>query len=117
MTLEILHPITIRLDGQTIQYNVGDQIDLSKLKGQRLLEQAGPKVRPLRESESPTIATGQSVPQHGQWIEFDSPLFGLCTGQVVLADGDMVIIQYHSILHDERCIKLDWVTQILNERP
>jgi len=58
-----------------------------------------------------------TIPRLGQWIEFNSPLFGNCTGQVVLADGDMVVIQYHSILHDERFIKASWITRNLDSRP
>lgn len=52
----------------------------------------------------------------GAWIEWKSPLFGVCSGQVGLVDGDKVLITDHQITHDYHgpgLIPIEWVVRVL----
>ncbi|GEM_PF-2603191 len=50
----------------------------------------------------------------GAFIEWRSPLFGLCQGKVSLIDGDKILIDLHPITKDPAWISLEWVSRILN---
>ena len=51
-------------------------------------------------------------PLLGAWIEFDSPLFGVCSGRVVMEEGEMVVVDDHSVLHNTVTIPRDWVRSL-----
>lgn len=53
----------------------------------------------------------------GNWIEFHSPVFGLCTGLVSLMEGDTVLVDQHSILKALAPIKAKWVVRLLPGPP
>ena len=51
----------------------------------------------------------QEAEKIGQWIEFDSPLFGRCTGKVVALEGDVYTITEHSVLKERTKIQVVWI--------
>ena len=56
-------------------------------------------------------------PLVGQWIEFKSPVFGSCTGQVVMTEGDRLLVDHHSILRGLALIQTKWVQKTIPQPP
>ena len=71
--------------------------------------------RPVEDQPDPTTTT---VTAHslglapGCWIEWDSPLFGLLTGQVLDSDGTHILV-WHAKAEGLRNIPVNWVTRTL----
>jgi len=57
----------------------------------------------------------KSIFTSGQWVEFDSPLFGRCAGWIVEAEGTMYTLTHHSVLKERVKIPIAWVTPIVEE--
>ncbi len=54
----------------------------------------------------------------GTWVEFESPLFGLCTGQVAgTVSEDDLVVDHHSVLKELTPIKTAWVVRVLPKAP
>ena len=51
-------------------------------------------------------------PLLGAWIEFDSPLFGVCSGRLVMEEGEMVVVDDHSVLHKTVTIPREWIRSV-----
>ncbi len=68
-----------------------------------------------RPDPSQSVAPGTLAP--GTWVEFDSPLFGRCTGLVELVDGDRLIVHQHSTLKGSAWIYAEWVAKLLPGPP
>ncbi len=51
------------------------------------------------------------------WIEFNSPLFGPCTGFVELVHGEDIVVSHHSVWKKLATIRASWFTKILTEPP
>ncbi len=76
------------------------------LQARRLLAKAPGKVR-FVDVQPARLASGT-------WVEFESPLFGLCTGQVAgLVSGDDLVVDHHSVLKILTPIKTAWVVRVL----
>lgn len=45
----------------------------------------------------------------GQWVQFDSPLFGLCTGLIIEVEADFYTVTDHSVIKDRVKIPIAWV--------
>ena len=45
----------------------------------------------------------------GQWVQFDTPLFGLCTGQVIEVEADIYTVTDHSVTKGRGRIPIAWV--------
>ena len=95
------HPITYRWPNGKIVLVLGQPVDVSAERGAKILKKCGSKVR--------------AVPQFvvGGWVEFNSPVFGPCTGQFVMAEGENLLVDHHSETGDERWIKVKWITRTL----
>ena len=53
----------------------------------------------------------------GQWVAFDSPRFGLCTGQVSLVAGKTIVVNFHSELKTYTTIQANWIVRVLGGPP
>lgn len=49
----------------------------------------------------------------GDWVEFLSPLVGLCTGRVLNLEVEAVRINEHSVIKEVVTIPRSWVTRTL----
>ena len=52
-----------------------------------------------------------------QWVEFKSPVLGSCTGQVVMTEGDRLLVDHHSILRNLAFIQTKWVQKTIPQPP
>ena len=109
--IEARIPLTIRVLGEERDLQPGHPVDLSTEQARKLLAKARGKVRVV-ESIANNIALSP-----GTWIEFKSPLFGLCTGQVDMVDEDTLVVDHHSVIKALTNIKLTWVTRTLDHPP
>ena len=71
MLIEALIPMNLILPEGMKILKFGDRVDLPEPKARKLLELAKGKVRQVE----PQL-------QSGVWIEFFSPLFGMCTARI-----------------------------------
>ncbi len=95
---------------QAILKRLGVDQDASPVRGDKnlaaLAERAPGKVQMV------DLKPGRLV--LGTWVEFESPLFGLCTGQVAgILSGDDLIVAHHSVLQELTPIKAAWVVRVL----
>ena len=51
----------------------------------------------------------------GAWVEFRSPLFGLCTGRVLSLEVESIRIGEHSVTKEVVTIPQDWIVRTLEE--
>ncbi len=68
-----------------------------------------------RSDPSQSVAPGTLAP--ATWVEFDSPLFGRCTGLVTLLEGDRLRVDQHSILKASAWIHVHWLIKVLPGPP
>ena len=95
---------------QAILKRLGVEQDASPMRVDKnldaLAERAPGKVQMV------DLKPGRLVP--GTWVEFESPLFGLCTGQVAgIVSGDDLVVDHHSVLKALTPIKAAWVVRVL----
>ena len=50
---------------------------------------------------------------HGDWVEFLSPIFGLCSGRIMNLEVEAVRIGEHSVIKEIVTIPRSWVTRTL----
>ncbi len=88
MVLTAVQPIRVKMLDGPRAFAPGETITLPDQVGQRLLEMAPQKVQVV---DPHTI-------QPDVWIEFLSPLFGLCTAKIKNVTVDGCVITNHSVL-------------------
>ena len=102
MILEAIEtPIHYRWPEGEICLIPGQPVDVSAERGKKILKKCGAKVRVV----APFVV--------GDWVEFNSPIYGVCTGQVVMTKGEDVVVSNHSETGIETWIKGKWVTRTL----
>ena len=80
---------------------------------QNLGENPRPVEVPLQPQDIDTAKEIQAnLPLLGAWIEFDSRLFGECSGRVVMEEGEMVVVDDHSVLHTTVTIPRGWIKSV-----
>ena len=79
----------------------GHPVDVSEERGAKILKKCGAKVRAV----APLVV--------GCWVEFRSPLFGLCTGRVLKLELETLRITEHSVVKEAVTIPVAWVTRTL----
>lgn len=90
MELTVVQPIKVRMPQGSQDFKPGEIIELPDKVAQRLMELVPGKVRQMEPQLSP-----------GVWIEFFSPLFGLCIARIHVVTVDGCIITNHSVLKGE----------------
>ena len=109
MLLEALTSLKLKLPEGLKTLQSGERITLPEEKAQKLLRLAKGKVRIVNES---------SHLHPGVWVEFDSPLFGLCTAKIHHMTLEGCIITNHSVLKGEGepvTIPAAWVRGVYRE--
>jgi len=106
--LAVVEPIKVRMPYGSQDFIPGDVIDLPDKVAQRLMELVPGKVR-------------QMEPQlhSGVWIEFFSPLFGMCTARIQAVTVDGCVITNHSVLKGEDepvTIPASWIMGVYREQ-
>ena len=76
-------------------------VDVSGERGTKILKKCGAKVRAV----TPFVV--------GDWVEFLSPLFGICSGRVLHLEVEAVRITEHSVVKEAVTIPVGWVTRTL----
>jgi len=106
--LTVVQPIKVRMPQGSQDFKPGQTIQLPDKVAQRLMELVPGKVR-------------QVEPQlhSGVWIEFFSPLFGMCTARIHEVTVDGCIITNHSVLKGEGepvTIPVPWICGVYREQ-
>ena len=83
----------------------GQPVEVPEERGVKILKKCGGKVRVV---EPATI---------GQWIEFLSPQFGLCTGRVLNLGVESIRIGEHSVVKEIVNIPQAWITRMMEGEP
>ena len=111
MMIETLIHMDITVSGGVKALKPGDRVDIPIEKAKKLFKLAGPrKVRIIPESAN----IGPGV-----WIEFLSPLFGMCTAKIHEVTVEGCIITHHSVLKGEGepvTIPASWICGVYMEQ-
>ena len=105
MLIEALEPMKIRLPtGEIRQLVVGQPVDLPDPQACKLLALAVGRVRVVASSSGPL--------QAGQWVHYESPLFGLLAGEVLDVHLDGFLEVFHPVTEKLVRIPVAWVREI-----
>ena len=111
MMIETLIHMDITVAGGVKALKPGDRVDIPIEKAKKLFRLAGPrKVR---------IPQDSADIHSGVWIEFFSPLWGMCTARIHEVTVDGCIITNHSVLKGEGepvTIPAAWVRSVYREQ-
>ncbi len=91
-------------DGQEIRLIPGQPVDLPDSQARKLLVRAVGRVRIVASSSGPLSA--------GQWVQYESPLFGLLSGEVLAVLDDGQIDVFHPVTLRLVRIPRTWVTKV-----
>jgi hypothetical protein len=111
LMIETLIHMDITVAGGVKALKPGDRVDIPIEKAKKLFKLAGPrKVRIILESANI---------RPGVWVEFFSPLFGMCTARIHEVTVDECIITNHSVLKGEGepvTIPSSWICRLVREQ-
>ena len=93
-------PIRYQWPGGSIQLLPGKPVQVDEERGKKVLAKCGSKVR---------LVLQEAFPLTGKFVGFHSPLYGLCRGRVVMEEGEIVIVEEHSMLHGTATIYRKWI--------
>ena len=94
-------PFTYRWPKGEIRLALGHPVDVPSERGAKILKRCGTRVRAV----TPFVVGG--------WVEFLSPLFGVCTGRVLNLEVEAVRINEHSVIKEVVTIPAAWITRTL----
>ncbi|GJL56892.1 MAG: hypothetical protein NPIRA02_40240 [Nitrospirales bacterium] len=98
MTIEAIErSLVYRWSGGEVRLDPGTPTRVEPRLAERILQKCGPRVRIV------------STAHIGQWITFQSPLFGVCEGRVVAIEVDAYIVNDHSVLKQRTRIPATWI--------
>ncbi len=109
MELTIVRPLTVQMPEGPQAFEPSQVITLPDTVAHKLMALAPGKVRPLLDADQF---------QPGVWVEFISPLFGMCTARIHDVTVDGCIITDHSVLRGEGepvTIPASWVCGVYIE--
>ncbi len=95
------HTITYKWPKGEICFVPGQPVDVSVERGARILKKCWAKVRAV----TPLVI--------GAWVEFRSPIFGLCSGRIMNLEVEAVRIGDHSVTKEVMTIPISWVMKTL----
>ena len=108
MELTVVQAIKVRMPHGSQDFTPGEVIDLPDKVAQRLMELVPGKVRLVELHLHP-----------GVWVEFSSPLFGMCTARIREVTVDGCVITNHSVLKGEGepvTIPACWICGVYREQ-
>ena len=81
----------------------GKPLEVEEYRALKILKRCGSRVR-------------QVLPaREGSWIEFNSPLFGLCLGRILKLDIEFIRLGDHSVTSGTVTIPSSWMVRTINE--
>ena len=101
MLIEPLESLTVKTPEGVRTLEPGRTYNLPALQAQKLLAKAPGKVRAV----TPFVV--------GDWVEFLSPLFGVCLGRIMNLEVEAVRIGDHSVTKEVMTIPISWVMRTL----
>ena len=102
MRIEALQAITIRLPGGELRdLRPGEPVTLPTELARKLLAKAPGKVK--------MVSLGQPCLIPGTWIEWDSPLFGRLTGELLAVCADGQVEVFHPLTETVAKIPQAWL--------
>ena len=101
MLIEPLESLTVKLPAGVRILEPGLTYNLPALQAQKLLAKAPGKVRAV----TPFVV--------GDWVEFLSPLFGVCSGRIMNLEVEAVRIGDHSVTKEVMTVPRSWVLRTL----
>ena len=110
MIVETLIHMDITVSGGLKTLKPGDRLDIPSEKARKLVKLAGPrKVRIIFDS---------AIIHSGVWVEFLSPLFGMCTARIHEVTVDGCIITDHSVLGEGEPVTIpaSWICGVYREQ-
>ena len=93
-------PIRYQWPRGEILLDLGKPVEVEELRGLKILAKCGPKVR---------MVSGVGEALTGKVVAFVSPVFGDCTGRVVMEEDEIVVVNDHSVLQTAVTIPRDWI--------
>jgi hypothetical protein len=90
-------PFIYRWPGGEVRFEPGKPVDVEPERARRILAKLGDRVRPV------------GVPQPGEVVTWDSPLFGTCTGEVLATHPDGSVLVWHPSTDRLAKIPADWM--------
>ena len=103
MWIEALTPLRIKLPDRELRLMAGQLRDLPDDLATRLIEHASGKVRVVDPS-------GVESLQPGAWVLCNSPLFGMCTGQIALApENGWLVVRCHTVTGNLALVQVDGI--------
>ncbi|CAI4032324.1 hypothetical protein DNFV4_02754 [Nitrospira tepida] len=100
MRLEAVgQPIRYRWPGGEIVLIPGQPVEVEPDRARRILAKLGDRVRPV------------GLPQPGDPIRWDSPLFGTCEGEVLATYPDGSVLVWHPATDRLAKIPAEWMTE------
>lgn len=109
--IETLIHMDLTIAGSVKTLKPGDRLDIPSEKARKLVKLAGPrKVRVIFDS---------AIIHSGVWVEFFSPLYGMCTARIQAVTVDGCIITDHSVLKGEGepvTIPASWIYGVYREQ-
>ena len=109
MVLKAVQPLRVKMPNGPRSFAPGEIITLPDQVGRRLLEMAPQQVEVVE----------SNVLCHGVWVEFFSPLWGMCTARIQAVTVDGYIITNHSVLKGEDepvTIPASWICGVYREQ-
>ena len=101
MLIQPLESLTVKTPEGVRTLERGRTYNLPEPQAQKLLAKAPGKVRAV----TPFVV--------GDWVEFLSPLIGMCTGRVLNLELEALRITEHSVVKEAVTIPVAWVTRTL----
>jgi hypothetical protein len=100
VTLEtIARPLVVKIDGRLVHLRPGTPVEFTNDQGLKLLAKAQGRIR---------VISGQTPLATGALITWDSPLFGLLSGPVLMVlDGGVTVM--HPLSEEPCTIPRSWV--------
>ena len=114
MLIEARRPMRVLIPDGEIRLDPGRPMDLPEDQALKLLVKAGGQVRPI--ALITELNLDQLIP--GVWIEWVSPLWGHCQGQVAMSpESGWFVVRSHSVTGDLALIHVNWNVRLRLRQP
>ena len=94
-------PVLYQWPKGEIRLTPGQPVEVPAERGEKILKKCRAKVRAV----TPFVV--------GDWVEFLSPLFGVCSGRVLSLEVEAVFLGDHSVTKEVVTIPRSWVMRTL----
>ncbi len=104
MTIEATErSLVYRWSGGEVRLDPGKPMPVTLPLAERILQKCGSRVRVV------------TVAHVGQWVTFESPLFGACEGRVIAVEADVYTVSEHSVMKQRMRVPASWIQEEAKE--